>query len=94
MTDFYEWDLQEVKHVSASMSADGSVVAVGVIDQNDAPAVAIGSPSGTPTIYTPTLPSGVPALDELEVQLDPTGKLLWMAATDERDLYVLVAELP
>jgi len=91
---FHEWDLQEVNHVSASMSADGSVVAVGVLDQTNNPIIAVGSPTGTPTTYTPTFPTGVASIDEIEVQLDPSGKLLWIAATNERALYVGVVELP
>jgi hypothetical protein len=90
----YTWDLPDPETLSASMSADGSVVAVAILDRDGTPTVAIGAPSGTPTTYTPTFPTGVSTIDELEVQLDPSGKTVWLAATNERALYVGAFALP
>jgi hypothetical protein len=36
----------------------------------------------------------VGSIDALEVQLDPSGTILWLAAINERALYVGAAQLP
>ena len=90
----YQWDLPDPTTLSAAMSADGTVLAVAMLDRSGAPVLAIGPPSGTPTTYTPTFPTGVGTIDELEVQLDPTGSVLWLAATNERALYVGAVVVP
>jgi hypothetical protein len=90
----YEWDLPDPSTLSASMSADGSVVAVAMLDSTGSPLLAVGAPSGPPTTYTPSFPTGVGSIDALEVQLDPSGTILWLAAINERALYVGAAQLP
>jgi hypothetical protein len=90
----HTWDLPNPVTLSASMSADGTTVAVAMLDAAGAPTLAVGAPSGTPTLYTPTFPTGVGSIDELEVQLGPDGTMVWLAATNERALYFGATVVP